>query len=30
MEYDRDPETSLWYRFFVGFVGMLPIEDSLG
>jgi len=27
MEYERDPETSLWYRFFVGFVGMLPIED---
>jgi putative cardiolipin synthase len=29
VEYDKDPETSLWYRFIVGVVGMLPIEDQL-
>jgi len=29
VEYDTDPETSLWYRFLVGVVGMLPIEDQL-
>jgi cardiolipin synthase C len=29
VEYDKDPETSLWYRFVVRVVGMLPIEDQL-
>lgn len=29
VEYDTDPETSLFYRFLVGIVGMLPIEDQL-
>jgi cardiolipin synthase C len=29
VEYDKDPETSLWYRFVVDVVGMLPIEDQL-
>jgi len=29
VEYDKDPDTSLWYRFIVGVVGMLPIEDQL-
>ena len=29
MEYDTDPETSFLYRFLVGIVGMLPIEDQL-
>jgi len=29
VEYDKDPETSFWYRFIVGVVGMLPIEDQL-
>ena len=29
VEYDKDPETNLWYRFMVGVIGMLPIEDQL-
>jgi len=29
VQYDTDPETSLWYRFLVGVVGMLPIENQL-
>ena len=29
VEYDTDPETSLLYRFIVGIIGMLPIEDQL-
>ena len=29
VEYDKDPETSVWYRFLVGVVGILPIEDQL-
>jgi putative cardiolipin synthase len=29
VQYDKDPETSVWYRFVVGVVGMLPIEDQL-
>jgi putative cardiolipin synthase len=29
VEYDTDPETSFWYRFLVGVIGMLPIEDQL-
>jgi putative cardiolipin synthase len=29
VEYDTDPETGFLYRFIVGFVGMLPIEDQL-
>ena len=29
VEYDKDPETSVWYRFLVGAVGILPIEDQL-
>jgi putative cardiolipin synthase len=29
VEYDTDPETSFWYRFLIGVIGMLPIEDQL-
>ena len=29
MEYYTDPETSFFYRFIVGLIGMLPIEDQL-
>src|SRR5688572_4255916 len=29
VEYDKDPDTSVWHRFVVGVVGMLPIEDQL-
>jgi cardiolipin synthase C len=29
VEYDKDPETSIWQRFMVGVVGMLPIEGQL-
>ena len=29
VEYDTDPETSFLYRFLVGLIGMLPIEDQL-
>ena len=29
VEYDRDPETSFMYRFTIGLIGMLPIEDQL-
>ena len=29
VEYDKDPETSVWYRFLVDVVGILPIEDQL-
>jgi hypothetical protein len=29
VEYDTDPETNLFYRFIVGIIGMLPIEDQL-
>ena len=29
VEYDKDPETSFWYRFLIGIIGMLPIEDQL-
>jgi cardiolipin synthase C len=29
VEYDTDPETSFLYRFLVGVIGMLPIEDQL-
>jgi putative cardiolipin synthase len=27
--YDKDPGTSAWQRFMIGFVGMLPIEKQL-
>ncbi len=29
VEYDRDPETSFMYRFAIGLIGMLPIEEHL-
>ena len=29
VKYEKDPETSAWDRFVIGFVGMLPIEDQL-
>ena len=29
VEYDTDPETSFLYRFIIGLIGMLPIEDQL-
>jgi cardiolipin synthase C len=29
VQYDTDPETSVWYRLLLGFVGTLPIEDQL-
>jgi len=29
VEYDRDPETSFMYRFAIGLIGMLPIDDPL-
>jgi cardiolipin synthase C len=29
VEYEEDPETSIWYRFLVGVIGALPIEDQL-
>ena len=29
VEYDTDPETSFMYRFAIGLIGMLPIEDQL-
>ena len=29
VEYYTDPETNLFYRFMVGLIGMLPIEDQL-
>ena len=27
--HDTEPETSLWQRFVVGVVGLLPIEEQL-
>jgi putative cardiolipin synthase len=29
VEYDRDPETSFMYRFAIGVIGMLPIDEHL-
>ena len=29
VKYYKDPETSVWHRFVIGVVGMLPIEDQL-
>jgi cardiolipin synthase C len=29
VEYYTDPETNLFYRFMVGLIGLLPIEDQL-
>jgi putative cardiolipin synthase len=29
VEYYTDPETNLFYRFMIGLIGMLPIEDQL-
>jgi hypothetical protein len=29
VEYDTDPETSFMYRFAIGLIGMLPIDDPL-
>jgi hypothetical protein len=29
VQYDTDPETNVWDRLLLGFVGMLPIEDQL-
>ena len=29
VEYDTDPETSFLYRFLIGVIGILPIEDQL-
>ena len=29
VEYDRDPDTGFLYRFIIGVIGMLPIEDHL-
>jgi cardiolipin synthase C len=29
VQYYTDPETNLFYRFMVGVIGMLPIEDQL-
>jgi putative cardiolipin synthase len=29
VQYDTEPETNIWQRMVLGFVGMLPIEDQL-
>jgi putative cardiolipin synthase len=29
VEYNRDPDTGFLYRFIIGVIGMLPIEDQL-
>ena len=29
VKYDADPETNIWERLLLDFVGMLPIEDQL-
>ncbi len=29
VEYYTDPDTNFFYRFIVGVIGMLPIEDQL-